>query len=133
MKKLISILMLFVIVMSVFCTNPVFAADDDKKDVTSSDVASSIIDRINPDPNDGILGENEKILDIAGKIIGAIQFVSIIAAVILVAVFGFQFIMGSAEEKKDYQKKFIPLIIGIVVVFAATTIARILFSTLVIK
>lgn len=65
----------------------------------------------------------------AGKILGLIQIASAIAAVILIAVFGFKFIMGSANEKADYQKSFIPLIVGVVVVFAASSIANLLFST----
>jgi len=66
---------------------------------------------------------------LAGKILGLIQAASGIAAVILIAVFGFKFIMGSANEKADYQKSFIPLIVGVVVVFAATSIAKLLFGT----
>lgn len=66
---------------------------------------------------------------IAGKILGLIQAASGIAAVILIAVFGFKFIMGSANEKADYQKSFIPLIVGVVVVFAATSIANLIFGT----
>ena len=65
----------------------------------------------------------------AGKILGLIQAASGIAAVLLIAVFGFKFIMGSANEKADYQKSFIPLIVGVVVVFAATSIAKLLFGT----
>lgn len=66
---------------------------------------------------------------IANNILGLIQIASAVAAVVLVAVFGFKFIMGSASEKVDYQKSFIPLIVGVAVVFAATSIARLLFST----
>lgn len=67
---------------------------------------------------------------IAGNILGLIQAVSGIAAVVLIAVFGFKFIMGSANEKADYQKSFIPLIVGIAVVFAATSIAKLIFNTI---
>ena len=67
---------------------------------------------------------------LAGKVIGLIQVASAIAAVILVAVFGFKFIMGSAEQKSDYQKSFIPLIVGVIVVFSATSIAKLLFGLL---
>lgn len=67
--------------------------------------------------------------EMAGKVLGLIQIASAVAAVILIAVFGFKFIMGSANEKADYQKSFIPLIVGVVVVFAATSIANLLFST----
>ena len=66
---------------------------------------------------------------IAGKILSLIQVAAAVAAVILIAVFGFKFIMGSANEKADYQKSFIPLIVGVVVVFAASSIAKLLFST----
>ena len=65
----------------------------------------------------------------AGKILGLVQIASAVAAVVLIAVFGFKFIMGSANEKADYQKSFIPLIVGVVVVFAASSIANLLFST----
>ena len=65
---------------------------------------------------------------LAGKIIGLIQVASAVAAVVLIAVFGFKFILGSANEKADYQKSFIPLIVGVVVVFAATSIAKLLFG-----
>ena len=65
---------------------------------------------------------------LAGKVIGLIQIASAVAAVVLIAVFGFKFILGSANEKADYQKSFIPLIVGVVVVFAATSIAKLLFG-----
>lgn len=68
--------------------------------------------------------------DIASRVLGLIQAAAGIAAVVLIAVFGFKFIMGSANEKADYQKSFIPLIVGVAVVFAATSIAKLLFNTL---
>ena len=66
--------------------------------------------------------------EMAGKVISLIQIASVVLAVILIAVFGFKFIMGSANEKADYQKSFIPLIVGVVVVFAATSIAKLIMS-----
>lgn len=64
----------------------------------------------------------------AGRILGLIQVASAILAVVLIAVFGFKFILGSASEKADYQKSFIPLIVGLVVVFAATSIFKLLMG-----
>ena len=81
--------------------------------------------------NDNIQGDTGAATDltkVAGKVVGLIQIASAVLAVILVAVFGFKFILGSANEKADYQKSFIPLIVGIVVVFAATSIAKLLFG-----
>lgn len=73
--------------------------------------------------------DTSEVEQVAGKILGLIQAAAGIAAVVLIAVFGFKFIMGSANEKADYQKSFIPLIVGVVVVFAATSIAKLIFST----
>lgn len=64
----------------------------------------------------------------ASKVLGIIQIATAVLAVILIAVFGFKFVLGSAQEKADYQKSFIPLIVGVVVVFAATSIAKVIFS-----
>ena len=73
-------------------------------------------------------GNTDGLQTMAGKVIGAIQVVSVILAAVLIAVFGFKFILGSAQEKSDYMKSFIPLIIGVVVVFSAVSIAKLIFS-----
>lgn len=88
--------------------------------------ASSVIDSISANTT-GV--DSEGLVTIANNVLGLIQVAAAVATVILVAVFGFKFIMGSANEKADYQKSFIPLIVGVVVVFAATSIANLLFST----
>ena len=70
-----------------------------------------------------------EILGIAGTVVGLIRAITVVATVVLVAVFGFKFVMGSANEKADYQKSFVPLIIGVIVVFASTYIADFLLET----
>lgn len=88
--------------------------------------ASDIAGGIKPD-TDSV--STEPLQKMASKILGLIQIASVIFAVVLIAIFGFKFIMGSANEKADYQKSFIPLIVGVFVVFAASSIANLLFST----
>jgi len=148
MKKLLSMFVIVTLLVSVFTVSPVYAAvsnvnlnQADTGSGTSSTTSSStttdssikgsqIIGSIEDEmkkPGSNI--DTGKFPQIAAKVIKAIQFASVIATIILIAVFGFQFIMGSAEEKKDYQKKFIPLIVGIVVVFSAATIANLLIDT----
>lgn len=41
---------------------------------------------------------------------------------------GVKYMLGSVEEKAEYKKSFVPLIVGAVVVMAATQIATMLFS-----
>ena len=87
--------------------------------------AGSIIEKITPDSN-GIKADD--MTKIAGRVLGLLQMVSAILAVILIAYLGFKMVLGSANEKADVQKQFIPLIIGVTIVFAATSIAKLLLG-----
>ena len=66
--------------------------------------------------------------EIAGRVIKAIRNVAAIAAVVIVSILGIKYMIGSTEERADYKKSFIPLIVGIVVVVGAAQIATMLFS-----
>ena len=59
---------------------------------------------------------------------GMIRNVAVIAAVIILMILGVKYMLGSVEEKADYKKSFIPLIIGIVLVVSATAIATFIFN-----
>jgi len=111
-------IVLMAVVMICLTTEIAFAAN-----INLSEVVTDVDNKIQGDTT--AAGD---LTAIAGKIVGLIQIASAVAAVVLVAVFGFKFILGSANEKADYQKSFIPLIVGVVVVFAATSIARLLFG-----
>lgn len=116
MKKSLKIFAVVLIAMLV-----VFSAS------TSSyaDSAKDVIGGINADTS-GINSQGMK--TIAGRVLGLLQIVSAILAVILVAYLGFKMVLGSANEKADVQKQFIPLIIGVTIVFAATSIANLLLG-----
>ena len=120
MNKTLKLLAVMVMAMVVICTSTpmLFAADIDTESLVTSIESNKTADT----------GAADELVKVAGKIIGLIQVASAVAAVILIAVFGFKFILGSANEKADYQKSFIPLIVGVVVVFAATSIAKLLFG-----
>ena len=74
--------------------------------------------------------ETGEIETTAGKVIKIMQTVGIIVGVIVLVVLGIKFMMGSAEEKAEYKKTFIPLIIGAIVLISAFSIASFLFSAL---
>lgn len=69
------------------------------------------------------------ILKLAGKIFGFLQWIALIGGVLIIAVLGIKYMMGSLEEKAEYKKSMIPLIVGIIVVMGATTIANLLVKT----
>ena len=64
----------------------------------------------------------------AGQIMGMIRNVAVIASVIILMVLGVKYMLGSVEEKAEYKKSFIPLIVGIILVVSATAIASFIFN-----
>lgn len=62
------------------------------------------------------------------KIIGIIQVVGIIISVICLMVLGIKYMMGSAEEKAEYKKTFIPYLVGAILLFAASALANSIYN-----
>ena len=74
--------------------------------------------------------DTNSIANMAGKIIAYLRNAAVIMGVIIIIILGIKYMTGSVEEKAGYQKSFVPLIVGIVVVVAATSIASFLFGML---
>ena len=113
MKKTVKVLtvLLLAIILITFATN-VLAADGPIK---PSDINASY-------------GDAGDLTTKAGQIMGMIRNIAAIAAVIIIMILGVKYMLGSVEEKADYKKSFIPLIIGVTIVFAATSIANLLLG-----
>lgn len=109
LKKLLCAFML-IILMGTFCTS-VFAADVKPGDITAD-----------------YKGDTTEFVNKAKNVAGFVRNFAIIASVIVIMVLGVKYILGSVEEKAEYKKSFMPLIIGIVLVVAATSIASFIFN-----
>ena len=77
---------------------------------------------------DGTPADTATIAQKAANIVATIRNIAAIAAVIIVAILGVKYMLGSVEEKAEYKKSFVPLIVGIVVVVLALQIADIIFK-----
>lgn len=77
---------------------------------------------------DGSSGNVDSIAEKAANIVATLRNIAAIAAVVIIAILGIKYMLGSVEEKAEYKKSFMPLIVGIVVVLAATQIAAMIFS-----
>lgn len=113
--KIVSIVLMAVLMVAVI-SSTVFAAVD----------YSNIINKMNdvnvsPTTSDGIA-------QIAGRIVALIRNIAVVAGVVILSVIGIKFMIGSAEEKAEYKKSLIPLVVGIIVVMAATQIVSMIFG-----
>ena len=92
----------------------------------SNIVLATTIGGVDINPSAGTA--DDKIVSIGNKIIGTVQTVGTIVAVLVLVVLGIKYMMGSAEEKADYKKSMIPYLVGAVLIFASTTIVNIVYQ-----
>ena len=65
----------------------------------------------------------------AGKqIVYILQTVGVVLSVVVLVVIGIKYMMGSAEEKAEYKKTFLPYIVGAALVFAASIFAQVAYD-----
>lgn len=70
----------------------------------------------------------DKITDTGEQIIGIIRVVGILLSVGILMVIGVKYMMGSAQEKAEYKKVFIPYIIGAALLFAAAVFSGAIYD-----
>ena len=71
---------------------------------------------------------DNQIQDIGGRILSAITTAGIVLSVIMLAVLGVKYMMGSAEEKAEYKKSMMPYLVGAVLIFGASVIATAVYN-----
>ena len=86
------------------------------------------------DPNTVLNGLNgngnvqtNDLTKVGNNIVTIIQVVGIVIAVIVLLVIGIKYMMGSASEKAEYKKTMIPYIVGAVLIFAGTSLVRVIY------
>ena len=68
-------------------------------------------------------------IELAGnKIVAILQTVGVVLSVVILIVIGIKYMMGSAEEKAEYKKTFMPYIVGAALIFAASLFAQVAFD-----
>ena len=116
MKKTVKIVFIMMMVISMLTV----VSNAAQQQATSGVNPSDFTGNIDYDTNSiGNLGNN---------IIQIVSTIGSIASVIVLVVLGIKYMMGSAEEKAEYKKTLLPYIIGAALVFAASSIAGMVFS-----
>ena len=88
-------------------------------------LAVNIYDEINTATNEV---DVSGIVDFGNSILKVITTVGQILSVIIVAILGVKYMMGSTEEKAEYKKTMMPYLIGAILVFGATTIGKMVYN-----
>ena len=74
------------------------------------------------------VSQSQQLSSLGGKILSALQVIGFIAGAVILVVLGLKYMMGSLEEKAEYKKTMIPYLVGAIIVIAAPTLAKGIFS-----
>ena len=114
MKKQIKILSVIVlIIFTLFVLRNVVNAD-------TGDMISSL--------SEPTYADTDEIVDIGEKIVGIIQIIGTVVAIVILAVLGLKYLTSSIEEKANIKGAMIPYIVGAVLIFSTTTIVNVVYS-----
>ena len=121
MKTISKVLVMLMIAVSAFVIMPdnmVWAEATATKGATPKDVVTSV-NVVNP--------SSDYSTDLAGKIgklLGFLQVASGLVAILMIAIVGFNYIISTPDVKEEMKKKMLPIIIGLVLVFGAVSVAK---------
>lgn len=126
LAKIILAFVIFLITMNIqYQSNAYTYSNDSGIYIADLTIADLTIDpsQYKPEPQ-----QNTKMNSIVGTILGALQMIGGFAIVLGIAVVGFQILLGSANDKADGKGKAIGFIIGAIMLFSITTIAKLIIS-----
>lgn len=115
MKKLTKILTVILLVAMVLTTFTTVANAKDK----TQDYSTQVQNLFDTDAKG-----TEGIMKVGGNIVSIVTTIGIIVAVVVLLVLGIKYMMGSASEKAEYKKTMIPYLVGALLIFGASAIAK---------
>ena len=110
MKKTMKILSLLMIVVMLAC-------------VCSTVFGVSIDNMKNGNVDGNAVNGMEKV---GGTIVAYVTNAAMVISIVMIAVLVVKYMLGSAEEKAEYKKSLVPLLIGAILVFGAAAIAKVI-------
>lgn len=129
--KIINKIVIIIAMLGCIFVSPVYAAGGAVGAPGAGGGGSSTSFDINPDsykPNTSTVNNGDKLKNMGNDIIGFIQIIGTILSVLVLAVMGIKYMMGSVNERAEYKKAMLPYVIGAVMVFAITNLLGIIAS-----
>lgn len=121
MKNIILKIIVIAIVITGILTIP-----QNKVEATGNYTVSGIAGMMSPDyVNPDKYSPLQRVI---GKILGFLQVASALTTVVVVAFLGFKMLTETPEVKREVKHKGLPIIIGVVLVFGATSVASFIFT-----
>ncbi len=122
LKTFMIIIFVIVIILNFSIQSKTYATDYEVITISKID--------INPDDYKPEINSSDRFNSIVGSILGILQVLGIILMVIGIAIIGLKTILGSADEKAEYQGKTIGILVGAAIIFGISTITKFIISVI---
>ena len=120
-SKILAIILMLAMVLTVFMGTTVQAGGTGSSESTGGkDSSTTVDDLFNP----SVTANTTGITNVGGTIVDIITTIGIIVAVVVLLILGIKYLMGSASEKAEYKKTMIPYLVGAILIFGASAIAK---------
>ena len=126
MKTISKVLVMLMIAVSAFVIMPDNMVFAEAKKSTGGTDPKSVVSSVNVKNPDADYSS-----DLAGKIgqlLGFLQVASGLVAILMIAIVGFNYIISTPDVKEEMKKKMLPIIIGLVLVFGAVSVAKFILA-----
>ena len=122
LKTFMIIIFVIVIILNFSIQSKTYATDYEVITISKID--------INPDDYKPEINSSDRFNSIVGFILGILQVLGLILMVIGIAIIGLKTILGSADEKAEYQGKAIGILVGAAIIFGISTITKFIISVI---
>ena len=112
-NKILAIFVIAICTLTIMPKNTALAAGSSAKNIVGG-VNASI-------PDDGYATDLQTTIS---KLLGFLQVASGLVAILMIAIVGFNYIISTPDVKDEMKKKMLPIIIGLVLVFGAVSVAK---------
>lgn len=68
-------------------------------------------------------------IELGEKIIGGITAVGTVVSVVVTLIMGIKYMVGSVEEKAEYKKSMVPILVGMILLFGTSWIIKIIYES----
>ena len=98
--------------------------------IASSGTGKTLSLTVNPDnyKTDPTISEDSEVINVASNIVGIINVFGIIILVATIMVLGIKYMIGSTEQRAEYKKTMMPILIGAILLFGITTILNVIYN-----
>lgn len=83
---------------------------------------------LNPNAWNPTIENDTQLTEKVGNVLGIINTIGIVVAIIVLMMLGIKYMLGSIEEKAEYKKAVIPYIVGMFLLVSVTTLPNIIYK-----